>query len=66
MNVMIIDINKIDADTAGFIYDRAIEISGTSDWLAVPKEIEVIQDVPLEWLIHMRDIIDEKINDMGC
>lgn len=65
MNVMIIDTNKINVDTADAIYQRAIEISGTSDWLALPRGIEVMEDVPIEWLKHIRDIIDEKISSVN-
>jgi hypothetical protein len=64
MNVMIIDTKKIDLDIADDIYCKAIEISGTSDWLALPRGIEVMEDVPIEWLKHIRDIADEKINSV--
>lgn len=63
MNIMVIDLNEIDVDIANVVYERAIEISGTSDWLALPRGIEVMEDVPIEWLKHIRDIIDEKINE---
>jgi hypothetical protein len=62
---MVIDLNKINIDVADVIYEKAIEISGTSDWLALPRGIEVMEDVPIEWLKHIRDIIDEKINNAG-
>ena len=62
MNVIIVDSNKFSQETVGHIYERAIEISCTSDWIVLPRGIEIIQDVPIEWLKHIRDIIDEKIN----
>lgn len=65
MNIMIIDTNKIDLDIVDNICDKAIEISGTSDWLVLPRGIEVMEDVPIEWLKYIRDIIDEKINEVS-
>ena len=61
MNVLIVDIDKIDVDLANHIANNAIKASGTSDWICLPKGIDILQDVPVEWLKHLREQLDEKI-----
>lgn len=61
MNVLIVDIDKIDVELANHIGKHVIEASGTDDWIMLPKGIDILQDVPVEWLKHLRDRLDEKI-----
>ena len=61
MNVLIVDINKIDIDLANHIINNAIKASGTSDWICLPKGIDILQDVPIERMKNLRNRLDEKI-----
>lgn len=64
MNVLIIDIDKIDAFFASEIFKHVREASGTDDWILLPKGVDILQDVPIEWMKHLRDCLDEKIKTM--
>lgn len=61
MNVLIVDVNKINAELARDIGSHVREASGTDDWIMLPKGIDVLQDVPIEWVKHVREQLDEKI-----
>jgi hypothetical protein len=61
MNILIIDIDKIPLDMANAFCKNAIKMSGTSDWVCLPKGIDILQDVSVEWLKHWRNLLDEKI-----
>ena len=61
MNVLIVDLEKIDVEMANHIIKNAIEASGTDDWICLPKGIDILQDVPIEWMKHLRVRLDEKI-----
>ena len=61
MNVLIIDSGKINVESANRIGKYVIEASGTDDWIMLPKGIDILQDVPIEWMKHLRSQLDEKI-----
>ena len=61
MNVLIVDFNKIDIGLARDVVDHVREVSGTDDWIALPKGVDILQDMPIEWMRHLRDRLDEKI-----
>ena len=61
MNVLIVDIDKISVELADHIVKHVREASGTDDWIMLPKGIDILQDVPIEWMKHLRDRLDEKI-----
>ena len=61
MNVLIVDLDKIDAFLANEIGKHVREASGTDDWIMLPRGIDILQDVPIEWMKHLRDQLDEKI-----
>ena len=61
MNVLIVDLNKIDVELANHIGKHVREASDTDDWIMLPKGVDVLQDVPIEWMKHLRDQLDEKI-----
>lgn len=61
MNVLIVDLDKIDVELANHIGKHVREASGTDDWIMLPKGVDVLQDVPIEWMKHLRDQLDEKI-----
>ena len=42
--------------------DNLREISDSPfDWIALPKGIDIIQDAPVEYLEHYRQMLDEQI-----
>ena len=61
MNVLIVDLNKINVELARDISKHVREASGTDDWIMLPKGVDVLQDVPIEWMKRVRDQLDEKI-----
>lgn len=64
MNVLIVDRDKIDLDVAHRFYKKAIEISDCDDWIMLPKGMDLLQDVPIEWMKLVRDRLDEKIKSL--
>jgi hypothetical protein len=60
MCVLIVDIDKIDFETASTFVNMAAEVI-KDDVIVLPKGIDILQDVPIEWLKHLRDQLDEKI-----
>jgi hypothetical protein len=60
MNVLIVDIGKIDLDTLNAFVNMAAEVM-KDEMIVLPKGVDILQDVPLEWLKHLRDQLDEKI-----
>lgn len=61
MNVLIVDTDKIDAEMAYGFYKHAMEASGCDDWIMLPKGVDLLQDMPIEWMKLVRDQLDEKI-----
>jgi hypothetical protein len=41
--------------------DAIKSVSDSKDWIALPKGVNIIQDAPIEYLEHYRDMIDEQI-----
>ena len=60
MNVLIVDINKVDLETLCRFVKAAKEVI-KDDFIVLPKGVDVLQDVPVEWLKKIRDELDEKI-----
>lgn len=60
MCVLIVDIDKIDFETASTFVNMAAEVI-KDDVIVLPKGIDILQDVPIEWLKHLRDQLNEKI-----
>jgi hypothetical protein len=58
MNILIYDRKQIPLEQLKHIVDSVREVSGTSDWIALPKGLDVIQDAPIEYLIHYRTMLD--------
>ena len=61
MNVLIVDFDKIDVATLNVFVNKASEIL-QGDMVVLPKGVDILQDVPIEWLKDIRDRLDEKIN----
>lgn len=64
MNVLIFDIDKFDMPEVYRIYENIIKMSGSDDWIGIPKGIDIIQDMPVDWMKMLRDRLDEKIKEI--
>ena len=60
MNVLIVDTDKIHLDVAEKIC-RQVANKTECDLIAIPKGIDVIQDISVDWMKMIRDVLDEKI-----
>lgn len=60
MNVLIADLDKVDCETLYHFVKAAKEVIG-DDFIVLPKGVDILQDVPVEWLKEIRDGLDEKI-----
>ena len=60
MNVLIIDTDKIHLDVANKIFNEIMNKS-SDDWVAIPKGIDIMQDISVDWMKMIRDRLDEKI-----
>jgi DNA-directed RNA polymerase subunit M/transcription elongation factor TFIIS len=63
MNVLIVDLDKVSIDILSAFVDKAAEIMN-DDIVVLPKGVNILQDVPLEWLKDIRDKLDEKIREL--
>ena len=60
MNVLIVDTDKIQVDVAEAIC-RKIANKTECDLIAIPKGIDIMQDISVDWMKMIRDRLDEKI-----
>ena len=63
MNVLIVDTDKISLDLCHQIYKDCMDKT-TDDWVVIPKGIDVIWDISVEWMRMIRDKMDEKIKEI--
>jgi hypothetical protein len=61
MNIIIYDTEKFQVDQLHNLMDVIKKVSNSRDWIALPKGVNVIQDAPVEYLEHYRDMLDEQI-----
>ncbi len=61
MNILIVDIDKIPLDVADKIAKEVAIQIGSEDLIAIPKGIDIIQDISVDWMKMIRDRLDEKI-----
>lgn len=61
MNIIIYDTDKFHTDRLHNLMDVIKNVSNSRDWIALPKGVNVIQDAPIEYLEHYRDMLDEQI-----
>ena len=64
MNVLIFDIDKFDMPEVRQVYQNIINISGTDDWIGLPKGFDILTDVSVDWMKMIRDRLDEKIKEI--
>ena len=62
MNVLIVDTDKIDLTTAcNTLKDCINKSGGEVECLIIPKGIDILQDISVDWMKMIRDTLDEKI-----
>lgn len=64
MNVLIIDTDKVSLDVANKICKNIVKASRTDDWIAIPKGIDIMQDISVDWMKMIRDKMDDKIREI--
>ncbi len=62
MNIFIVDTEQIDLSTATEIFKNCRKKLG-QEILVIPKGIDVMQDVSVDWMIMIRDMLDERIKN---
>lgn len=60
MNALIADTNKISLDVLQQVLKDCCDKT-TDDWVVIPKGIDVMQDISVDWMKMIRDRLDEKI-----
>lgn len=60
MNVLIVDTDKIHLDLVNKICENVAKGLG-DDLIAIPKGIDIIQDISVDWMKMIRDRLDKKI-----
>ena len=61
MNILIYNREQVHLEQLKQIVDSLRQASGTTDWVVLPKGIDIIQDAPVEYLEHYRDMLDKQI-----
>ena len=64
MNIIIYDTEKLHMDQLHNIMEALKSVSNSRDWIALPKGVNVIQDAPVEYLEHYRDMLDKQIKKL--
>lgn len=62
MNILIVDTEQVDLETACMVGKECSERL-KEEILVIPKGIDIIQDVSIEWMIMIRDELDRRINE---
>ena len=64
MNVLIVDTEQIDLETASKVCKECSERL-KEEILVIPKGIDIIQDISIDWMIMIRDELDRRIKKEG-
>lgn len=64
MNVLIIDTDKTSLDVANYICKKTMELSGSDDWVAIPKGFDIMMDISVDWMKMIRDEMDKRIREI--
>ena len=64
MNVLIVDTEKITLELAHQICESVVNHSELDDLIVIPKGIDIIQDISVDWMKMIRDRLDEKIREI--
>ena len=63
MNVLIVDLDKVNVEVLNIFINKAAEVMN-DDIVVLPKGVDILQDVPIEWLRDIRSRLDEKIREL--
>lgn len=63
MNVLIVDTDRVSVDVLQQVFKDCRDKT-TDDWVAMPKGIDIIQDISVDWMKMIRDVLDEKIKEL--
>ena len=64
MNVIIVDLDVWNLDTAVKFYEKCYETDDSVGWIMLPKGMDLMQDVSIDWMKMVRDRLDEKIREI--
>ena len=64
MIVLIVDTDKFDIDAVAKIAQKTAKESGSDDWVIIPKGIDIMQDISVDWMKMIRDRMNEKIKEL--
>ena len=64
MNVLIVDTEKITLGLAHQICKDVVNNSELDDLIVIPKGIDIMQDISVDWMKMIRDRLDEKIKEL--
>jgi hypothetical protein len=63
MNILIYDVKQVHMDQLKHMVDAIKQVSKSDDWIVLPKGIDIIQDAPVEYLVCIRDALDQRIKE---
>ena len=63
MNVLIVDTDKIALDVLEEIFKKVADKS-FDDLIVIPKGIDIMQDISVDWMKMIRDRLNEKIKEL--
>ena len=61
MNVLIVDTEKITLELVHKTCKDVVNNSKLDDLIVIPKGIDIMQDISVDWMKMIRDRLDEKI-----
>lgn len=64
MNVLIFDTDKFDMPSVRQVYENIVKMSGSDDWIGIPKGFDILTDVSVDWMKMIRDTLDKKIKEI--
>jgi hypothetical protein len=63
MNILIYDVKQVHMEQLKHMVDAVKQVSKSDDWIVLPKGIDIIQDAPVEYLVCIRDALDQRIKE---
>lgn len=64
MNILIVDFDVWNFDTAVKFYEKCCEADNSVGWIMLPKGMDLMQNVSIDWMKMVRDRLDEKIREI--
>jgi hypothetical protein len=63
MHILIYDVKQVHMEQLKHMVDAVKQVSKSDDWIVLPKGIDIIQDAPVEYLVCIRDALDQRIKE---